>query len=122
MSYPTTPCIKTLEFSYDWSATESTTAIAQSYECGLDFCTFGVKHFTTYLTFTLAPMTTFVHSYTIKTPSGSCLASGSLVPREPGLHSMESIKKKVDIHTCIGASRSFSNTYVYIYTFVHLQI
>ncbi|KAG0343212.1 hypothetical protein BG005_002540 [Podila minutissima] len=58
MSYPTTPCIKTLEFSYDWSATESTTAIAQSYECGLDFCTFGVKHFTTYLTFTLAPMTT----------------------------------------------------------------
>lgn len=78
------PCITTLEFSLNWSTTESSTTISQTYYGGPDVFALSVRRdglSATGCTFTLTPTTTFAHSYTIKTPSGSCLASGSLVPR-----------------------------------------
>ncbi|KAF9215041.1 hypothetical protein BGZ59_002452 [Podila verticillata] len=82
-------CIKSLEFSFDWSVTESTPP-PQNYDGGDGFFTLSIVLAGPFnnsgITFRLSPRTTFAQSFTIKTPSGSCLASGPLVPgvRTPG--------------------------------------
>ncbi|KAG0325281.1 hypothetical protein BG000_001869 [Podila horticola] len=96
------PCIKTLEFSFDWSVTECNSTITQSYD-GADAFNLSVRldgTFPTGYTFTLSPTTTFAHSYTIKTPSGSCLATlAQDIPRSR----LELVNGRYQVDVCLSS-------------------
>ncbi|KAG0037498.1 hypothetical protein BGZ82_002410 [Podila clonocystis] len=81
------PCHRTQEFIFDWPVeASSSVCMSQVYHSGADQFTLRVNRQLTFdisHTFILSPRITFAYSYTIKTPSGSCLASGPLEPNDP---------------------------------------
>ncbi|KAG0017180.1 hypothetical protein BGZ81_010860 [Podila clonocystis] len=71
------PCIRTMEFSLEASAT--TGVMTLTYDAGSrDYLRLYVTPENKGFSFSVTPCPLFIGSYTLKTPSGTCLSSGSL--------------------------------------------
>lgn len=70
------PCIRTMEFSIELSATIVSKSVV--YDAGMETVRLYVMSGNKSFTFMVTPCRLFTGSYTLKTPNGTCLSSGSL--------------------------------------------
>ncbi|KAF9298558.1 hypothetical protein BGZ74_009335 [Mortierella antarctica] len=80
-------CHRTVEFSFEWPVPNSTSpdTMSESFASNMDSFDFNVAPEianTDRFAFWVSPRPTFAKSYTLRSPNGSCLASGPLLARE----------------------------------------
>ncbi|KAG0343211.1 hypothetical protein BG005_002539, partial [Podila minutissima] len=92
-------CHRTVEFSFEWPVPNSTSpdTMSESFASNMDSFDFNVAPEianTDRFAFWVSPRPTFAKSYTLRSPNGSCLASGPLLAREGFYGGV--------VHQCIG--------------------